>query len=116
MLHSKFTPAIFATVLLIAGCASETPQTQQTQPETPENYVSTVVLDDGTVHYSDHPQLTESEYLQEINANPDGDVFCNSTYWPKQDVLKQEDGRIYYDFTDGPEWVDCDPNAVIELD
>lgn len=116
MLYQKFTPAFLATVLFMSGCASETVKVQQTQPEVPETYVSTVVLDDGTVHYSDHPKLTEAEYLQQTNANPNGDVFCNGTYWPKQDVLKQEDGRIYYDFADGPEWIECGPNAVVELD
>lgn len=110
---TKSLTTLLAITIIATGCASETPTPA---PEAPEVYASAIKLDDGTVHYSDHHEMTELEIEEELTNIPEGLVECNGALWPQEEVLKQEEGKIYYKFADGPEWVDCDPNAVRELD
>lgn len=109
---------ICASILILSACTSDKPTVEQAQTnQEPTPMLSEVKTNDGEVLYTEHPVYTEQEIAELIETDaPEGTVRCGDSHYNADEVLEQKEGKILFAFADGPEWIECDPNATLELD
>ncbi|OOR85481.1 hypothetical protein [Moraxella canis] len=101
-----------SSLLLLTAYASEQPAAATNPQAThePTEMLYPVVTDSGILY--SHDNSTEEEIEAEINRVPPGTVRCGSAFYPLFDILQQEEKRILYNFTTGPEWIECTDEPI----